>query len=86
MPWPYKSCADKAASMNLVQLGFCPIAGLYGKCSMPPCFAKDYIKTKESLFGQGGSTQQGKGPGGWPSQNPGEKSGKGRDNNPPKYK
>ena len=80
------SCADKSALMNYVQVGFCPTAGLYGKCSNPPCFAKDYADTLASLTGQGGSTQQGKGPGGWPSQNPEMNSGKGRDNNPPKYK
>ena len=73
------SCADKSALMNYVQVGFCPTAGLNGKCSMPPCFAARYN-------GQDGSTQQGKGPGGWPSKNPGMKCGKGRDNNPPKYK
>jgi len=28
----------------------------------------------------------GKGKGGWPSKNPGMRSGKGRDNNPPKNK
>ena len=63
--------ADKVMAVQLWQMGICWKAGPNGKCSK---------------CDQGGSTQQEKGPGGWPSQNPGMNSGKGRDNNPPKYK